>query len=134
MIIKLKQLVNDIFNYLHHKLTNHCDDCLNEAIEAQRCKHCETYLNLLEIERKEKQYLLDKLLAPRFESQDNDESNEPVQIKSRTKPWYMKQRELELADKVAFEKAGEIRKNASVVSDVSSDQTIAELENELGVG
>jgi hypothetical protein len=103
-----------MFEWLHHLLNPHCADCAHD----KECKSCDTLREQLALANREKEHLLNRLLAP---PAIETTSNEPITVKPRHVPWAVKQQMLEQ----------EKRQEARILRELKNTE---ELEKELGVG
>lgn len=103
-----------MFKWLHHLFNPHCPDCIRV------CDSCETLRSLLNIEKNEKQKLLDIII----ERNTPKEHEVPPEVKleditQRHIPWRVRQQALEAED----------RAKARILK-----QRTEELEQEIGIG
>ena len=95
--------------WLHHALNPHCRQCAEAELELDRCKNCELYREQLDLSNREKSKLLEIIVThayPQPVAEVEAPDFKPINT-SKFKPWSVKQRELEAAERQAAQKARE---------------------------
>lgn len=132
-----------MFKWLHHILEPHCPECKEEKQDEAVCKSCETLRVQLEIANHEKAQMMAALIRP----QSSGPVAEPIQpeaVKPKTIPWVVRKQMLEAEDRKTAQLmreeqlAKDLLRGSSGglkvdIPDVKVNQTIEDLEKELGV-
>lgn len=81
-----------MIKWLHHLFNPHCAECRAE----HECQNCNTLRQLLEVEKREKKELLEKLFPIEQKPVEPTETHKP--LRSIAIPWRVKQQMLEQED------------------------------------
>ena len=141
-----------MIHFFHRLFNVHCDKCREEElIRAQkpRCLVCEELRELLNIEKREKQKLLDSIIEfnhqnildreaqrNRKEEKIDTDNLRPIQ-NPRLVPWYLRQQLLQNEDRARALVEERLRKDQEAINKLNKAETttekVDELEQELGI-
>jgi hypothetical protein len=128
--------------WIHHLLDPHCPDCALERAQNKVCESCSTLRIALANAQDENRRLMNALIEM---SRPQPVAPQPIpslptdyKPTNRVVPWHVQQRMLEAEDRVTAAKLREaaqteIKAKANQTAGKSTEESIAELEAELGV-
>jgi len=135
-----------MINWIHHLLEPHCPFCADEREMRRVCQSCETLKHQLEVANYEKKILLNQIIElnkPQIPIPPTQTMLNLDEIRPKTVPWNVRRQMLEEEDRkkaqvlraVADEakKATEVKRGPSGGVEVNIDDSITQLEKELGI-